>query len=76
MFVPDTTVYIMFASGKLPDVARALVERPLLFHCSVCLGELATGVANFDSSAAAGVCALNDGKSKKEGCLISVPAMT
>ncbi|RWE19396.1 MAG: PIN domain-containing protein [Mesorhizobium sp.] len=51
MLVPDTNVYIMFASGKLPDVARALVERSLLFHCSVCLSELATGVANFDSSA-------------------------
>ncbi|RUV82144.1 PIN domain-containing protein [Mesorhizobium sp. M1A.F.Ca.IN.020.06.1.1] len=53
MLVPDTNVYIMFASGQLPNAARALIERSLLFHCSVCLGELATGVANFDSSASA-----------------------
>ncbi|BCH19882.1 type II toxin-antitoxin system VapC family toxin [Mesorhizobium sp. L-2-11] len=47
-FVPDTNIYIMAAAGTLPDVARRLVDRSLLFHCSVCLAELATGVANYD----------------------------
>jgi predicted nucleic acid-binding protein len=42
----DTNVYIMAAAGTLPLAASSLVERALLFHCSVCLGELATGVAN------------------------------
>jgi predicted nucleic acid-binding protein len=44
----DTTVYIMEAAGTLPTDAITLVERALLFHCSVCLSELATGVANAD----------------------------
>jgi predicted nucleic acid-binding protein len=42
----DTNVYILEAAGTLPSAAAALVGRALLFHCSVCLGELATGVAN------------------------------
>ncbi len=42
----DTNVYIMAAAGTLPLAASSLVERALLFHCSVCLSELATGVAN------------------------------
>ena len=50
MLVPDTNVYIMSAAGTLPEAARLLLERSLLFHCSVCLAELATGVANFDPS--------------------------
>lgn len=50
--VPDTNVYIMSAAGTLPPDAQMLVERALLFHCSVCLGELATGVANADPSLA------------------------
>jgi predicted nucleic acid-binding protein len=48
MIVPDTNVYIMAAEGTLPVAAASLTERALLFHCSVCLGELATGVANAD----------------------------
>src|SRR5277367_2974859 len=48
--VPDTNVYIMAAEGTLPIAAASLAERALLFHCSVCLGELATGVANADPS--------------------------
>lgn len=44
----DTNVYILQAAGRLPAHAEALVGRGLLFHCSVCLGELATGVANAD----------------------------
>ena len=44
--MPDTNVYIKAAAGTLPAPVQDLVERALLFHCSVCLGELATGVAN------------------------------
>lgn len=50
LLVPDTNVYIMAAAGTLPAAAQDLVERALLFHCSVCLGELATGVANANPS--------------------------
>lgn len=50
MFVPDTNIYIMSAAGALLEPARLLIDRALLFHCSVCLAELATGVANFDPS--------------------------
>jgi len=48
ILVPDTNIYIMSAAGSLPDTVRLLLERSLLFHCSVCLTELATGIANFD----------------------------
>ena len=41
---------IMSAAGTLPPPVRLLVERALLFHCSVCLAELATGVANLEPS--------------------------
>ncbi len=44
--VPDTTVYIHAASGRLPAAAREILRRGLSWHCSVCLSELATGVAN------------------------------
>jgi predicted nucleic acid-binding protein len=46
--VPDTNVYILDAAGRLPPEVAALLERAHLFHCAVCLGELATGVANAD----------------------------
>jgi predicted nucleic acid-binding protein len=42
----DTNVYIHSAAGRLPAAAAALVDRGLLFHCTVCVAELATGVAN------------------------------
>jgi predicted nucleic acid-binding protein len=44
----DTNVYIQAAAGTLPGTVAALVNRGLLFHCSVCMAELATGVANAD----------------------------
>jgi predicted nucleic acid-binding protein len=44
--VADTNVYIHNAAGTLPAAAEALLDRALLFHCGVCLGELAVGVAN------------------------------
>lgn len=46
----DTNVYIRSAAGALPAAAAALVDRGLLFHCSVCVSELATGVANANPS--------------------------
>jgi predicted nucleic acid-binding protein len=48
LLVLDTNVYIQSAAGTLPDAAAALLDRALLFHCSVALGELAVGVANAD----------------------------
>lgn len=44
----DTTVYIHRAAGRLPEGLGELIDRALLFHCSVCLGELAVGVAGAD----------------------------
>jgi predicted nucleic acid-binding protein len=44
----DTNVYIRSAAGTLPSAAEALVDRGLLFHCSVCVSELSTGIANAD----------------------------
>jgi predicted nucleic acid-binding protein len=44
----DTNVYIMSAAGTLPDAVTLLIDRGLLFHCSVCIGEITTGVANAD----------------------------
>ncbi len=48
----DTNVYIRSAAGKLPDAAADLVDRGLLYHCSVCVAELTTGVANADPASA------------------------
>jgi predicted nucleic acid-binding protein len=50
LLMPDTNVYIRAAGGTLPGHVQGLVERALLFHCSVCLAELATGVANANPS--------------------------
>ena len=50
LLMPDTNVYIRAAGGTLPASVRKLIERALLFHCSVCLAELATGVANANPS--------------------------
>lgn len=50
LLVPDTNVYIGAAAGTLPALVQDLVEGALLFHCSVCLGELATGIANANPS--------------------------
>ena len=44
--MPDTNVYIHDAAGRLPAEAAALLDRALLFHCSVCIAELAIGIAN------------------------------
>jgi predicted nucleic acid-binding protein len=42
----DTNVYIDSLKGKLPAGATALLDSALRFHCSVCIGELAVGLAN------------------------------
>jgi predicted nucleic acid-binding protein len=44
----DTNVYIRSAAGTLAAAAEVLVDRGLLFHCSVCVAELSAGVANAD----------------------------
>ena len=51
--VLDTNVYIQSAAGTLSAAAATLVDRGLLFHCSVCVSELATGVANSNPTHAA-----------------------
>jgi predicted nucleic acid-binding protein len=50
--VPDTTVYIDYAADRLPATALDLFNRSLSYHCSVCLSELVTGLANADPSRA------------------------
>jgi predicted nucleic acid-binding protein len=42
----DTNVYIHSAAGTLAPAVAGLLDRGLLFHCSVCVAELATGIAN------------------------------
>jgi predicted nucleic acid-binding protein len=44
----DTNVYINRAAGRLAAPLGAVIDQAMLFHCSVALGELATGVANAD----------------------------
>lgn len=46
----DTNVYIRSAAGTLPAAAAELVDSGQLFHCSVCIAELATGVPNANPS--------------------------
>lgn len=46
--VADTNVYINDAAGRLPAHVEALLDRTILFHCSVCIGEIAMGIANGD----------------------------
>lgn len=48
VLVPYTNVYINDAAGRLSAEVEALLDRALLFHCSVCIAELATGVASGD----------------------------
>jgi predicted nucleic acid-binding protein len=51
--VLDTNAYIQSAAGTLPAAATVLMDRGLLFHCSVCVAELTTGVANANPKHAA-----------------------
>jgi predicted nucleic acid-binding protein len=44
----DTNVYINSAAGRLASRVRDALDQALLFHCSVALAELATGIAHAD----------------------------
>lgn len=46
--IVDTNVYIEQAAGRLPSTVLTLISRSLIVHCTVCLGELGTGVGNAD----------------------------
>ncbi len=46
----DTNVYISRAAGRLPAPLCEVIDRSILFHCSVALAELAVGVAHADPS--------------------------
>ncbi len=46
VLLADTNVYISDAAANLPTAVEVLLDRALLFHCSVCVAELAAGVAN------------------------------
>ncbi len=46
----DTNIYINRAAGRLEPRTCEAIDQALLFHCSVALAELATGVANADPS--------------------------
>lgn len=50
--VPDTTVYIHNLAGRLPADVEALLDGALQWHCSVCLGEITAGIANYSPAAA------------------------
>ena len=47
----DTNVYIRSVAGTLPAAVSDLIGRSLLFHSTVCMAELATGIACFDPAA-------------------------
>jgi predicted nucleic acid-binding protein len=49
--VPDTNVYISNMGGRLPAEVETLLDRALLFHCSVCIAEITAGVAHYDPAA-------------------------
>lgn len=66
----DTNVYIRSAAGTLPAAAATVVDRGLLFHCSVCVAELSTGIANADPSHP-GWNALRD---HYAGLIVSIPS--
>ena len=46
--MPDTNVYIRSTAGTVSDAVAVLLDEGRLFHCSVCLAELMTGIANAD----------------------------
>ncbi len=57
--VVDTNVYIRNASGTLPLVAADLFRRCLPYHTTVCISEIATGLAALHPNS------LNDTKIRK-----------
>lgn len=48
VLLPDTNVYINSFAGLLTPAAKYLMDSALLFHSSVCLGEIAVGVGNYN----------------------------
>ncbi len=46
--LPDTNVYIRNLAGTLPEPVAALLDDALLWHCSVCLGEITAGIAHYN----------------------------
>jgi predicted nucleic acid-binding protein len=50
--VPDTNVYIRNMSGSLPTAVEVLLDNALQWHCSVCIAEIAAGIAHYDPTAA------------------------
>ena len=48
----DTNIYIFAAAGTLATRHKARLEMVLQHHCTVCLGEIAVGLANRDVTAA------------------------
>ena len=49
--LPDTNVYIRNLAGALPVGVAALLDDALLWHSSVCLAEITTGIANYNPAA-------------------------
>jgi predicted nucleic acid-binding protein len=49
--LPDTNVYIRNLAGTLPVAVTALLDDALLWHSSVCLGEITAGLAHYDPAA-------------------------
>jgi predicted nucleic acid-binding protein len=49
--LPDTNVYIRNMSGTLPAGVELLLDNALQWHCSVCVGEITAGIANYSPAA-------------------------
>lgn len=47
----DTNIYIRAAAGTLTEPNQDKLDRSLQHHCTVCLGEIAVGLANRDVTA-------------------------
>jgi predicted nucleic acid-binding protein len=52
VLIPDTNVYINSFAGLLTPAAKHLIHNGLLFHSSVCLGEIAVGIGNYNPASA------------------------
>jgi len=52
VLVPDTTVYVDIAAGRLPSAALALIREATQLHSVVCLSELAQGLSISDPKGA------------------------
>lgn len=50
-FVLDTTVYVHNLAGTLDPAVADLLDRALLWHSAVCLGEITVGIGNYSPAA-------------------------